>query len=105
MPTDLATHRAPRPEPMPKLELPPIVRDYLDNVRGAPEMNRSLAPGYLDSLWWHATDFAKRNGVNCPVHKEEVDALRDFIEQQAPDAPARAKFAAPRTGWGRGWRH
>jgi hypothetical protein len=105
MPTDLDTHRAPRPEPRPKLELPPIVRDYLDNVRGAPEMNRGLAPAYIDSLWGQASDFAKRNGVDCPVHKEEVDALRDFIEQQAEGAAARANFGAPRPGWGCGWRH
>jgi hypothetical protein len=104
MPTDLDTHRAPRPEPRPKLELPPIVRDYLENVRGAPEMNRGLAPDYLDSLWWQASDFAKRNGVDCPVHKEEVEALRDLIEQQGCYAPPRGTFPSPRSGW-LGWRH
>jgi hypothetical protein len=101
MPTELDTHRAPRPEPRPKLELPPIVRDYLENVRGAPEMSGHLAVDYLDSLWGQAIDFAKRNGVDCPVHKEEVDALRALVADRQNHTPSRAK---PKNGYF-GWRH
>jgi hypothetical protein len=82
MPTNLDTHKAPRPEAKPKLELPPIVRDYLENVRGSPEMSNDIASDYLDNLWSQASDFARRNGIPCPVHREEVEALRLIIESR-----------------------
>lgn len=91
MPTNLDTHKAPRPDAKPKLELPPIVRDYLENVRGSPEMSIDIASDYLDSLWSQASDFAQRNGIPCPVHKEEVDALRVIIGSRTDplDVPLR----------------
>lgn len=82
MSTDLGTHQAPRLQPRPKLELPPIVRDYLDHVRGNPEMIGGLLPDYLDRLWAQANEFAVRNAVPCPIHGEEVDALRAAIERR-----------------------
>ncbi len=108
MPTDLDTHKAPRPEAKPKLELPPIVRDYLENVRGSPEMSNDIASDYLDSLWSQACDFARRNGIPCPVHREEVDALRLVIESRTdnlatPLREERPKAHAPALHW-LGWR-
>jgi len=66
-------------------------------------MSHQLAIDYLDSLWGQAIDFAKRNGVDCPVHKEEVDALRAVIEDQDV-ASARLKFGLAKSGFF-GWRH
>lgn len=80
MSIDLDTHKAPRPQPRPRLELPPIVRDYLEHVRGNPEMFGRILPDYLDRLWAQAIDFATRNAVTCPIHREEIDALRTAIE-------------------------
>ena len=35
----------------PDADLPAIVRDYIEHVRGRPEMSQNILPDYLDSLW------------------------------------------------------
>jgi len=62
-------------------DLPAIVRDYIEHVRGRPEMSENLLPDYLDSLWSQANDYAKRHAVPCPVRRDEVDSLRLLIEK------------------------
>ncbi len=74
MSLDLDTHKAHRPQRTPKL--PPLLRDYLEYVRGNPEISRQAPVDYPDRLWSEANEFALRNGVGCPVHREEVEALR-----------------------------
>jgi hypothetical protein len=59
--------------------LPPIVRDYLEHVRGRPEMLLNLLPDYLDSLWREAADYSRRYGVPPPIRRDEVEALRVLI--------------------------
>jgi hypothetical protein len=80
MSINLDTHKAPRPERKPIPELPPHVRNYFEHVRGNPEISCRVPIDYLDSLWSQAKDFAQRNGVECPVHHEELEALRIVLE-------------------------
>ena len=98
MPLDLETHKAPRPQPTSKPELPPLLRDYLEYVRGNPELSGQAPIDYLDRLWSQAIDFAQRNGVGCPIRLEEVEALRAAAQarmaaQQAPLALGRTSLA------------
>ncbi|ARN81447.1 hypothetical protein [Methylocystis bryophila] len=83
------THRAPRPQLKPRPELPPFVRNYIDCVRGNPQISGRVPIDYLDKLWVQATDFAKRNGVDCPIHREELDALRIVVEARMTASQAR----------------
>jgi hypothetical protein len=80
MSISLDTHKAPRPQRKPRPELPPFVRNYLEHVRGNPEISGRLPIDYLDKLWSQATEFARRNGVGCPIHREELEALRIVVE-------------------------
>ena len=84
MTTNLDTHKAPRPQPKTKVELPAIVREYFDEFRGNPARACGIAVEYVDALWCEATAFAKRNSVPCPVHEEEVQALRRLLERRNP---------------------
>jgi len=61
-------------------KLPPIVRDYIEHVRGRPEMTRNILPDYLDSLWREAANYSKRYRVPSPIGRDEVEALRLLIE-------------------------
>ncbi len=76
MSVNLDTHKAPRPQLKPKPQLPPSVQNYLENVRGNPDISCRVPIDYLDQLWKQAKDFARRNGVDCPIHLEEMEALR-----------------------------
>jgi hypothetical protein len=80
MSVNLETHKAPRPQPKPRPELPASVRNYLENVRGNPEICCRVPVDYLDHLWKQAKEFARRNGVDCPIHPEEMEALRIVVE-------------------------
>jgi hypothetical protein len=80
MSINLDTHKAPRPAPKEKPTLPILVQEYLESVRGHPEISCGLRSNYLDQLWDQANEFAERNGVECPVHRAELDALRQKIE-------------------------
>jgi hypothetical protein len=79
---NLDTHKAQRPQPKTKIELPPIVREYFDEFRGNPSRAYGVAVEYVDALWREATAFAKSNSVPCPVHEEEVQALRLLLERR-----------------------
>ncbi|MFY9657958.1 MAG: hypothetical protein WAK01_15500 [Methylocystis sp.] len=80
MSINLDTHKAPRPNRKPMPELPPCVRNYFEYVRGNPDISGRVPIDYLDRLWSQAKDFAQRNGVECPIHHEEVEALRIVLE-------------------------
>ncbi len=67
----------------PDADLPAIVRDYIEHVRGRPEMSQNILPDYLDSLWSQANDFAERYGVPCPIRRDELDALRLSIQKRS----------------------
>jgi hypothetical protein len=88
MPIDLDTRAAPGPKTKPSLELPPLVRDYFEYVRGNPEISNRVPFDYLDRLWSQAKEFAKHNGIDCPIHREEVEALRGVVEARMAAAPA-----------------
>ena len=75
-----------------KRELPPLLRDYLEHVRGNPEVGGQAPMDYLDRLWRQANEFAQRNGVGCPVRLEEMQALRAAMEARM--ASQRAEQAA-----------
>ncbi len=75
MPLDPEACRAPRSQRTSKRELPPLLRDYLEYVRGNPEVSGQVPIDYLDRLWRQANEFAERNGGSCPVPREEVEAL------------------------------
>jgi hypothetical protein len=60
--------------------LPPIVRDYIEHVRGRPEMTRNILPDYLDSLWREAANYSKRYSVPSPIGREEIEDLRLLVE-------------------------
>jgi hypothetical protein len=77
---NLETHKAPRPEREPIPELPPFVRNYFEYVRGNPEISGRVPVDYLDRLWSQSKEFALRNGVDCPIHLEEMEALRIVVE-------------------------
>ncbi len=68
-------------------DLPAIVRDYIENVRGRPEICRNILPDYLDSLWNQANHYAQRCGVPCPIRRDEVDALRLSIQKSTFSHP------------------
>jgi hypothetical protein len=61
MPLDL---EAPRSQRNSKPELPPLLREYLEYVRGNPEVSGQAPIDYLDRLWRQASAFAERNGVS-----------------------------------------
>lgn len=89
MSLDLEAPRAPLSRKDPRAQLPPLLRDYLEYVRGNPEVSGQAPIDYLDRLWNQASEFAERNGVSCPVTREEVEALRAALKarmapQQAP---------------------
>ncbi len=79
MPLGLDTRKA-LPQRNSKPKLPPLLRDYLEYVRGDPEVSGQAPIDYLDRLWRQAKEFAERNGVGCPVRLEEVQALRAALE-------------------------
>ena len=87
MPLSLDTREAVRPRRNAKPELPPLLRDYLEYVRGNPEICGQAPIEYLDRLWRQANEFAKRNGVERPVRLEEMQALRAAIERRQPAEP------------------
>ena len=89
MSMNLETHKAPRPQLKPRPELPPFVRNYLEHVRGNPEISSRVPIDYLDKLWSQATEFARRNGVDCPIHREELEALRVVVEARVTASQAR----------------
>ena len=68
------------PRPNAKLQLPALLRDYFEYVRGNPEICDQAPIEYLDLLWRQANEFAKRNGVRRPVWLEEIQALRAAME-------------------------
>ena len=80
MSINLDTHKAPRPQWKPIPELPPFVRNYFEYVRGNPEVSGRVPVDYLDMLWSQTGEFAQRNGVECPIHCEEMEALRMVVE-------------------------
>ncbi len=80
MSINLDTHKAPRPQRKPIPELPPFVRYYFEFVRGNPDVSARVPIDYLDRLWNQAREFAQCNGVDCPIHLEEVEALRIVVE-------------------------
>jgi len=80
MSINLDTHKAPRPHRKVMPELPPCVRNYFEYVRGNPEIAGRVPIDYLDKVWSQAEDFAQRNGVECPIHHEEMEALRVVLE-------------------------
>jgi len=86
MSINLDTHKAPRPQREPIPELPPFVRNYFDHVRGNPEISGQVPVDYLDRLWGQAKEFAQRNGVECPIHLEEMEALRVVVESRMATA-------------------
>jgi hypothetical protein len=100
MPLDLEASRAPRSQQNSKSELPPLLRDYLEYVRGNPEVSGQAPIDYLDRLWRQASEFAERNGVSCPVPREEVEALRAGLKARmgAPQATLPTKEAPPIAG-------
>ena len=79
---NLDTHKAPRAQPKTKVDLPPIVREYLEEFHGNPSRAYGIAVEYVDDLWREATAFARINSVPCPVHEEEVQALRLVLERR-----------------------
>ena len=88
MPINLNMHKAPRPPREPIPELPPFVRNYFDHVRGNPEISGRVPVDYLDKLWNQAKEFAQRNGVECPIHLEEMEALRIAVETRMATSQA-----------------
>jgi pyruvate, water dikinase len=97
MSLNLDTRKAPRPRRISKPELPPLLRDYFEYVRGNPEVSGQAPIEYLDRLWRQANDFAKRNGVGCPVRLEEVQALRAAMETRM--ATRQSASLAPYVIW------
>ena len=92
MPLGLDTRKA-LPQRNSKPKLPPLLRDYLEYVRGDPEVSGQAPIDYLDRLWRQAKEFAERNGVGCPVRLEEVQALRAALEART----ATEQTSLPRT--------
>jgi len=90
MSINLDTHKAPRPQRQPMPELPPCVRNYFEYVRGNPEISGRVPIAYLDKLWSQAKEFSQRNGVACPIHHEEVEALRIVLEARVATSQATA---------------
>ena len=88
MSINLDTHKAPRPQRKPIPELPPFVRNYFEYVRGNPEISGRVPIDYLDTLWSQAREFALRNGVDCPIHLEEMEALRIVVETRMATSQA-----------------
>lgn len=80
MPLDLELSRTPRSQFDRKPEVPPLVRDYLEYVRGNPEVSGQAPIDYLERLWSQAIDFAERNGVRCPIRRDEIEALRSALK-------------------------
>ena len=82
------------PRPNAKLQLPALLRDYFEYVRGNPEICDQAPIEYLDLLWRQANEFAKRNGVGRPLRLEEMQALRAALERrrsaQSGELPASA---------------
>jgi hypothetical protein len=72
-------NRAPTAAAPKEQRLPPIVRDYLEHVRGRPEMILNILPDYLDSLWKEAADYSRRYDVPAPIRRDEVEALRVLV--------------------------
>ncbi len=89
MSVNLETHKAPRPQLKPRPELPPSIRNYLENVRGNPEISCRVPLDYLDHLLKQAKDFARRHGVDCPIHPEEMEALRIVVQARSPASSSR----------------
>jgi len=76
---NLHTHKAPRPKPIEKAELPPIVRDFYENVRGCTEMLGNISLDYIDNLEKSAIAWAKKHDKELPVHPAEMEAYRKLL--------------------------
>ena len=70
---------AARAKPHEKIELPPIVRDFYENVRGCTEMLGNITAAYINKLEQESTAWAKKHDKDLPVHPEEIAAYRKLF--------------------------
>jgi len=67
--------RAPRPKPTEKVELPPILKEWMD-IRGDATLKAALTLDYLMLVENAANAFSKKHKVESPVFPVELEVLR-----------------------------
>ena len=70
---------AARAKPHEKVELPPIVRDFHENVRGCTEMLGNINLDYINKLEGEAVKWAKKHDKELPIHPTEIAAYRKLF--------------------------